>query len=102
MKSPTRINGTKAAKHQNATFWATSTLLSSENPEKLAMMPLRADPNAIDTRMNVGMDADALVRSASETLAMMRLDTKLQDMPKPVPIMVESRAINQSGPEGIA
>jgi len=45
------------------------------------MMPLRADPNAIDTRMNVGMDADALVRSASETLAMMRLDTKLQDMP---------------------
>jgi len=66
------------------------------------MMPLRADPNAIDTRMNVGMDADAWVRSASETLAMIRFDTKLQDMPKPMPIMVESRAINQSGPEGIA
>ena len=66
------------------------------------MIPLRADPNAIDTRMKVGMDADARLRSASETLAMIRLDTKLQDMPKPVPIMVENRAINQSGPEGIA
>ena len=59
VRRPTRINGTKAAKHQNATFCATSTLLSSENPEKLAMMPLRADPNAIDTRMKVGIDADA-------------------------------------------
>ena len=66
------------------------------------MIPLRADPNAIDTRMKVGIDADAWARSASETLAMMRLDTKLQDMPKPMPIMLESRAINQSGPEGIA
>ena len=102
VKRPTTINGTKAAKHQNATFCATSTLLSSENPEKLAMIPLRADPNAIDTRMKVGIDADAWARSASETLAMMRLDTKLQDMPKPMPIMLESRPINQSGPEGIA
>ena len=81
MKRPTSISGTKVVKHQNATFFATSTLLPSEKPEKLAMMPLRADPNAIDTLMNVGMDADAWVRSASETLAIMRFDTKLQDMP---------------------
>ena len=102
VKTPTTIKWKKAAKHQNATFCATSTLLSSENPEKLAMIPLRADPNAIDTRMKVGIDADAWARSASETLAMMRLDTKLQDMPKPMPIMLESRAINQIGPEGLA
>ena len=66
------------------------------------MMPLRADPTAIDTRMKVGMDADAWVRSASGTLAMIRLDTKLQDMPKPTPMQVANRAINQSGPAGMA
>ena len=99
---PTIINGTKAVKHQNATFWATSTLLSLENPEKLAMIPLKADPSAIETLMKVGIEADAWICSSSETFAMMRFETKLQDKPKPVPIMVENSAINQSGPEGIA
>ena len=31
--SPTNISGMKAAKHQNATFCATATLLASEKPE---------------------------------------------------------------------
>ena len=66
------------------------------------MMPLRADPNVIAMRMKVGIEPDAWVLSVSGTLAMIRLETKLQDMPKPMPIMVENRAINQSGPEGIA
>jgi len=33
VKSPTNISGMKAAKHQNATFCATTTLLFSEKPE---------------------------------------------------------------------
>ena len=68
-KRPTSINGIKAAKLQNPTFRATTTLLDSENPEKLAMI---------------------------------RLETKVHDIPKPIPIKMASKAINKSGPEGIA
>ena len=66
------------------------------------MIPLRAEPRVIATRIKVGMEAEAWVRSVSGTLAMMRLDTKLQDMPKPIPMMTENRAITQRGPSGMA
>ena len=101
-KRPTSISGIKAAKLQNPTFRATTTLLDSENPEKLAMIPLKADPNAIDTRRKVGIEPDARVRSVSGTLAMIRLETNVHDIPKPIPIKMASKAINQSGPEGMA
>ena len=102
MKSPTNISGVKDAKHQKATFCATVTLLASEKPELLAIIPLKADPNAIATRIKVGMDAEAWARSVSGTFAMIRLDTKLQDIPKPIPIMKEKREITQRGPTGMA
>ena len=65
------------------------------------MMPLNAEPRAIATRMKVGMEAETCVRSVSGTLAMMRLLTKLQDIPYPMPITMESTPIAQRGPTGI-
>ncbi len=66
------------------------------------MIPLKADPRAIATRIKVGIEAEAWVFSVSVTFAMMRLDTKLQDIPKPIPMMTEKREINQRGPLGMA
>ena len=65
------------------------------------MIPLKADPSAIATRMKVGIEAETWVLSDSGTFAMIRLLTKLQDIPKPVPIITESMPIAQSGPTGI-
>ena len=66
------------------------------------MIPLSADPNAIATRRKVGIEPDARVRSVSGTLAIIRLETKVHDIPKPIPIKIASNAINQSGPKGMA
>ena len=66
------------------------------------MIPLRADPNAIATRRKVGIEPDARVRSVSGTLAIIRLETKVHDIPKPIPIKMASKAISQSGPKGMA
>ena len=66
------------------------------------MIPLMADPKAIAIRMKVGIDPDVFARSVSGELAMILFETKLQDMPKPMPMKVESKAINQSGPFGMA
>ena len=65
------------------------------------MIPLNAEPSAIATRMKVGIEAETWVLSDSGTFAMIRLLTKLQDIPKPVPIIMESMPIAQSGPTGI-
>ena len=62
------------------------------------MIPLKAEPSAIATRMKVGIEAETWVLSDSGTFAMIRLLTKLQDIPKPVPIITESMPIAQSGP----
>ena len=66
------------------------------------MITLRADPRAIATRIKVGIEAEPRVRSASGTFEMMRLETKLQDMPKPIPMIAAKSAINQRGPAGMA
>ena len=66
------------------------------------MIPLKADPRAIATRIKVGIEAEACVRSVSGTFAIMSLDTKLHDIPKPIPMIIEKSEINQRGPEGIA
>ena len=65
------------------------------------MMPLKAEPRAIARRKKVGMEAEAWVRSVSGALAIIRLDTKLQDIPNPIPMMADKNPITQRGPEGI-
>ena len=65
------------------------------------MIPLKAEPRAIDRRKKVGMEAEAWVRSTSGTLAMMRLDTKLQDIPNPIPMINDKSPITQIGPSGM-
>ena len=66
------------------------------------MIPLKAEPRAIARRKKVGMDAEACVRSVSGALAIIRLDTKLQDIPNPIPMMTDKNPITQRGPAGIA
>ena len=65
------------------------------------MIPLKAEPRAIARRKKVGMDAEAWVRSVSGALAIIRLDTKLQDIPNPIPMMADKSPITQRGPAGI-
>ena len=65
------------------------------------MIPLKAEPRAIARRKKVGMEAEAWVRSVSGALAIIRLDTKLQDIPNPIPMMADKSPINQIGPAGI-
>ena len=65
------------------------------------MIPLKAEPRAIARRKKVGMEAEAWVRSVSEALAIIRLDTKLQDIPNPIPMMADKSPITQRGPAGM-
>ena len=65
------------------------------------MIPLKAEPRAIARRKKVGMEAEAWVRSVSGALAIIRLDTKLQDIPNPIPMIADKSPITQRGPAGI-
>ena len=89
------INGRNENKHQKATFLATNILLSSENPEKFAIIPLKADPSAIESRMKVGIEPDAWTLSFSGNADIILLDTKLQDIPNPIPIIAENIPIKE-------